>query len=313
MKIASLFTGLLCLLLVLGVGVGEAGVLDGAGPGMLRSGAAAGARSEAFFPSRIAVAAGLYYVSDARAKAIYIYDSALNRVGELTDVGDVLGIAVDARGRIYVGSARERCVNVFDRDGVRLRSLGQGILRMPSDLALDPRGNLYVADSRANRVTVFGVDGDWVRHIGAEGPDALQFPSAVAIARSAAGSGRTLELYVADQGHSEIKVYDLEGRLLRRYGEPTEAFSDQWEGRFVRLQSLAVDARGRVHALDSCMNLVQVLDAQTGEFLGSYGEFGTGPGQLKLPLDLLIAPDQRIIVTSAGNGRLETFAAPLGS
>jgi hypothetical protein len=66
-----------------------------------------------------------------------------------------------------------------------------------------------------------------------------------------------------------------------------------------------VDALGRVHALDSYQNLVQVLDGETGSFVESYGMFGSGPGELSVPLGIVILGDGRVIVANSENGRLE--------
>ena len=86
-----------------------------------------------------------------------------------------------------------------------------------------------------------------------------------------------------------------------------DAFSSNWRGRFVRPQSLAVDAQGRLHVADSYLNNVQILDADTGDYLGSYGAFGTGPGQLNLPLDILITSGGEVAVANAENHRVETI------
>jgi DNA-binding beta-propeller fold protein YncE len=175
---------------------------------------------------------------------------------------------------------------------------------MPNDLALDRAGNLYVADSAANRVQVFDRDGVLVRSVESGGSArALAFPSAVAIAYPPAHPEG--ELYVADQRNGRVAVFDLAGRFRRALGNSASAFGSQWRGSFTRLQALAVDALGRVHALDSYQNLVQVLDGETGSFVESYGTFGSGPGELSVPLGIAILGDGRVMVTNSGNGRLE--------
>ena len=93
----------------------------------------------------------------------------------------------------------------------------------------------------------------------------------------------TGELYVADQGHARVQVFDLQGKFLRTFGSVVEFNSSEWECRFVRLQSLAVDEHGRLHAADCHMNNVQILDADTGRYLDSYGIFGSKPGELNMP------------------------------
>ena len=116
------------------------------------------------------------------------------------------------------------------------------------------------------------------------------------------------ELYVADQRHARIQVFDLLGNFLRAYGDRIMrgTASSNWQGKFAKIQSLAFDARGRLHAVDCYMNNVQILDAYTGGYIDSYGEFGAAEGQLNLPLDILIVGG-KVIVTNAGNKRVEVI------
>jgi hypothetical protein len=111
-----------------------------------------------------------------------------------------------------------------------------------------------------------------------------------------------------------VKVFDLQGNLLRSFGGFVEkggmmGTTWYWEGKFVSLQSLAVvmDGQGNplLHALDVYMNKVQILDANNGTYLNHYGEFGTGAGQLKLPLDIIINYSGDVIVANADNKRVE--------
>ena len=79
----------------------------------------------------------------------------------------------------------------------------------------------------------------------------------------------------------------------------------KWKGLFVKAQSLLVDKYARVHACDSYMSIIQILDPDTGLYLDSYGAFGTGAGELNLPLDIAIDDFGRIAVADSGNGRVE--------
>jgi hypothetical protein len=84
----------------------------------------------------------------------------------------------------------------------------------------------------------------------------------------------------------------------------------RWKGKFVRLQSLGIDSTGRLHALDSHQALIEVLDPETGGYLTSYGEKGTVPGQLRLPLDIAPSGSGEMFVTDAENRRVEILAMP---
>jgi DNA-binding beta-propeller fold protein YncE len=256
------------------------------------------------YPTRLTWASdGRLYVSDALAGSVFVYERQpeLTAVAEYPNLAKPLGVALSPAGNLYVGVDGRHRVEVYDAAGFWITTIGRSTIRMPNDLAFDADGNLYVADSRSNRVWVFDRRGDLVRGIG-EGE--LRFPVALDVSGA--------ELYVADQGNYQIKVFDLEGNLLRALGGPVTqgSLGYKWRGKFVRLEAVAVDAAGRLHALDSHQGLIEVLDAASGAFLTSYGEKGTGPGQLSLPMDIAVNSAGEAAVGDADNQRIEILAIP---
>ena len=257
------------------------------------------------YPTRLARGPhGRFYVSDATADAVFIYDEELALVGEIAGPERPLGVAVDAVGRVYVGSDGMDEVQVYDDIGRLVGTVGSGRLTMPNDLALDEQGRLFVCDSRAGTVRVYDAEGVWLHDIGrlGDGDEDLRFPSAVAVGPL---DGDEPHLFVADQGHARVQVYTLDGEFVFGFGERAEAFSPDWEGRFAQLQSLAVAGPGRRHGVASYMNVVQLYDPDEGRYLGHYGGYGRQPGELNLPLDILVTPGGRVLVTNAENHRLE--------
>jgi len=257
-------------------------------------------------PTRMATGPdGTIYVTDALAGSVFVYDTDLVLVGEFKDLVRPLGIAIDGRGRLLVGDDGADRVRVLDLNGGTRRSIALGV-EMPNDLATDTDGNLYVADSRADRVRVFDPDGDWIRDIGAAEFDEagkLHFPVGVVVREGTSGAASAREILVADQGHGRVAVFSEAGAYLRELGEPMEAFSDEWKGRFSRLQAIELAADGRLHALDSHTRRIQIFNPKDGQFLGAYGiEDG-----LKLPLDLLLVPGRGVVVADAAARRLRVI------
>lgn len=268
------------------------------------------------FPTRVALGPqGRVYVSDAEVGSVFILDEELQPVGEIKDLGRPLGVAVDTVGRIYVGRHDLAAVEVYDADGALLFGIDEGGILMPNDLALDADGNLYVADSRADQVKVYEPDGRLVRTIGdpEDGFGGLRFPASVTVAyrRSPEARGKA-ELYVADQGNFRVRVFDLDGTPVRAFGSAVEAFSADWRGRFVKVQSLEFDGLGRLLVADAYLNRVQLLDPATGSYLGDFGGPDSATGRLALPLDLVVTSRDEAIVASARSGRLERFPAGKG-
>lgn len=264
------------------------------------------------------------YVSDAKVGSVFLYELAtdetgqttLNLTGELKQVGKVVGVAVDDAGLVVVGNSQLSRIEKYNLDGELVGVLGEGNVRLPTDLTFDADNNLYVADSQSGVVWVYKPDGTSLRTIRRGG---LKAPMAVEIAYVDDGAGGFVgELYVADRENHDgdgtlqpqIKVFDLQGDLLRSFGGfPVKSgmMGWQWQGKFVSPQSLAVDHNGHVHALDSYMNKVQILDSLALEdpYLDSYAEPGTAPGQLKMSLDIVISDGGAVVVANAGNGRVE--------
>ncbi len=261
-------------------------------------------------PTRLAYGPGeMLYVTDPDTGSLFIYDpNNLVVVAELRQLNAPLGIAVDDLGNMYVGCNGTDTVEVYDPSGFNIKNIGTGYIKMPNDLAFDNDGNLYVVDSMEDTVKVFDTNGAEIRQF--DNGD-LKFPSAIEISYYS-GSG---EVYVADQGHQAIKVFDLQGNLLRSFGTiiTKGMMGWNWQGKFVNIQSLAMDANGRLHVLDSYIKTVQILNPNTPSgvhtdiayYLDSYGEDGTGPGQIGLGKDIIITPGNKVIMSDSRNNRIE--------
>lgn len=264
------------------------------------------------YPTRLAFGPlGYLYVTDARVGSVFIYDPNLVLLGELKGFEKPLGLAIDTDGLIYIGSNRLDNVEVYGLDGRKVKTIGQGRIKMPNDLAFDADGNLHVVDSVSNVVWVYDPNGKLLRNMGNA---LLDFPVDVDIAYFDDGSGSMVgEVYVGDQGNSRVRVFDLQGNLLRHYGGIPKAGGMMgstwyWKGRFVKMQSLAVDSLGQVHVADCYMNKVQILERSTGTYVSSYGSYGTEPGKLNVPLDIAIDQYGRVVVANSGNARVEIIS-----
>ncbi len=262
------------------------------------------------YPVRIAQADdGIFYVSDTNAGSVFIYNSDLQLTGELRGFNQPLSVGVDRRGNIWVGDDGSDSIHVFCETGAQLFRIENSGLQMPGDMAFDRENNAYVVDSLSDTIMVFDNQGNHLRNIGSsgDGPGELKFPASLCIAYRPDGDSEIAEIYIADQGHGKIQVFLLDGTYLRSFGEPTQAFSSNWEGKFSRVQSLAIIDNTTLHALDCYQNQVQIFDGIAGTFISAYGTYGTATAEMNLPLDLVITLDREAVITNSGNRRVENI------
>ncbi len=122
------------------------------------------------FPTRLTTGPkGRIYVTDAKVDSVFIYDANIHPIGQIKGLSKPLGIAVDDHGRIFVGCDGSNSIEIFNSNGIRIGTIGRGLIRMPNDLTLDREGRLFVADSEVNTVWVFDSNGSVIRSIGSKG------------------------------------------------------------------------------------------------------------------------------------------------
>jgi DNA-binding beta-propeller fold protein YncE len=255
---------------------------------------------------------GEFFFTDARTHSVFIYDSSLQPISEIKGLSRPLGVAMDSRGYLLVGNNGRDNVEVYDpANGNMMANFGTGLVKMPTAITIGPDGLIYVTDSRSHNVRVFDTDYRLVRTIGSGGVGTgeLDFPIDTLVLTYDDGGTEVQEVLVADQGNSRIQIYDAEGNYLRTIKSGCGSFSCR-PPEFRRLQALALDSQGRVHAMDNFKALVSILDPATGAFIASYGEYGEGEGYLRVPMDLLITDADEAVTTSGDGDRVEVLTIP---
>ena len=269
-------------------------------------------------------AIGGYYVTDPRIGSLFIYDVFMVPQGEIKGLNKPLGVAVNAQGHILVGNDGRDNIEIYDpTTGDLLGIFGEGAVKMPNAITFDLAGNIYVTDSRKHNIKVFDPAYNLIKTIGraGEGEDELYFPiDAEIIVSSSGGTANAQELFVADNGNFRVQVFDLDGKWLRSitFGG-TSGTNCSWMtgiceipgvAPFTRVQSLDTDSLGRLHVVDAFAATVSMFDPVTGDYLGSYGGYGEGPGFLLVPKDVLITGADLSIVIAGDGSRIEFFSAP---
>ena len=129
-------------------------------------------------------------------------------------------------------------------------------------------------------------------------------PNALAV------KGMTEELFVSDYGDRDfdeppsVKIYDFDGSYLGAISGD----SGQGGYEFSRPQGLAATDKGEILLVDSLLGQVLVFDRASLLGVATLGRYGTEPGELRLPLDVVVDKDgENVHVTNNRPGRIESF------
>ena len=203
------------------------------------------------------------------------------RLPEGMNFGEVPGIAVNAQGHVFVYS--------------RSNPFG---------------GPAYGA--MAAQLFEFGPDGEFVREIG-RGLYGWAFAHAVRIAPNG-------DIWTVDKGSDMIIRMNPEGRVVWVFGRKAEA-SDEgahpWEeadpplppqdGRFRQPTDVAWDSQGNIYISDGYVNSRVAKYDMNGDWVKSWGEPGSGPGQFNTPHQIVVDQDDNVYVGDRGNRRIQVF------
>lgn len=192
------------------------------------------------------------------------------------------GMDISPRDNLYIADSGNRRVQVFALKGLALRWIW-GPLRveqvggayrarpvspspvpeagclpgsefppgtwLPSDVAVDVSGRAFVADFDNGLVHVFDRQGRWQSAWDGRDPDGVPLSRPIFLALDKEG-----QLYIVQQGVSDVTVLDEHGQFVRRVGQP-EALKE----RFVP-GPLGIDAQGRLYLGDARTGCLYLYD-----------------------------------------------------
>ena len=264
-------------------------------------------------PARIALGPrGKMYVSDFGAQVIWELEadaSGVRITGSIPVDGYPVGVAW-ANKLLFVGNASTGSVDVYRaKSGKWLHDLGgQGAIADPTDIAVDPHGRrVFVLDGQAGSVRVFDLKkGAPLYTISGPGTAEFDLTHPTGIAFDPVRG----EVLVSDYGDPTTSGVPARIKIFTADGSPVVSFSGKQGmlgSRFSFPQGLAVDGAGRILFADALAGEIHVLDRDTGATLEKLGTFGSGPGELWLPLDLVVDENDSAFVTNNRPRRVEVF------
>jgi len=202
------------------------------------------------------------------------------KLPEGMNFGEVPGVAVDSKGRIYV----------FSRSG------------SASGPAYGPV---------AAQLLEFGPKGEFMREIGKD-LYGWAFAHSVRIDRND-------NIWAIDKGSDMIIRLNQAGRVEWVFGRRKESAdgAEPWEhvtpplppqdGRYRQPTDIAWDSQGNSYITDGYVNSRVAKIDKNGDWVTSFGEPGTGPGQFRTPHAIAIDTKDNIYVGDRGNERVQIF------
>jgi len=197
-------------------------------------------------------------------------------------LGEVSGIAVNSKGHIFV--------------------LTRG----------NTTGPAYAA--AAAQLLEFAPDGKFLREIG-RNLYAWSFAHMVKVDRHDA-------IWVTDKGSDMVIKFTPEGRVAMVFGRKQEA-SDETTGplkhpnpplaaepgRFRQVTDVAFDSADNTYISDGYINSRVAKVDKDGNWLKSWGDRGSGPGQFNTPHSIAVDARNNVYVADRGNHRIQVFDA----
>ena len=211
-----------------------------------------------------------------------------------------LGIAVDAKGNVWVADTGNNRVQEFKPNGEFVRVFGKegsgnGEFKQPTGVAIDPEGDVWVVDSANNRVQRFSSEGSYLSQVGKAGNENGQFNKPEGIATDSSGN-----IWVGDTGNN--RVQELTGsEFVRKFGG-----SGSGSGQLSGPVGVATDSSGDVWVADTGHDRVQEFNAK-GEFVREFGGEGTENGAFKEPRGIAVSATGNVYVADGGNHRVQEF------
>ncbi len=216
------------------------------------------------YPTDVTVSpAGTVHIVDGVNQRIAVFDSDGKPLDSHTtslasDIAESapVGITSDADGRLFVADPPNRCIKIYDKNGLYITSLKapqKDALKPfdPVDAAVDTTLNrCYVVDNDNHRIVLFDLDKPSVIDIrgkNGEKPGEFQYPFLCSMDTQST-------LYVVDVLNTRVQAFNTQGRTMSIIGK--------WgvdRGEFYRPKGVTVDNRDRIFVTDSYLGVVQVF------------------------------------------------------
>ena len=216
--------------------------------------------------------------------------------------GEIAGVAVNSRGHVFVFSrgnstgpsymATASQLLEFDANGTFVREIGKNLnaWSYAHAVRVDPQDNIWVVDKGSNMILRFTPEGhvDWVFGRKGEASHLIVPPDyQTVMARLLDRAGVDVDIPENNNPRWPVPVHQDNS-----FNQPTD---------------VAWDSNGNSYFSDGYMNSRVGKANARGEWVGSWGSLGSGPGQFDTPHGIAVSPQDEIYVADRGNRRIQVF------
>ncbi len=252
--------------------------------------------------------------------------AAVNGAAEQASFSNLMGVAADSAGNIYVADSRNNLIRKVGANGMVSTLAGSGkqgaedgkgvaaSFFFPAALASDANGTVYVADTHNNMVRKISPDGMVTTIAGRLTPaiakyrdTVIKFDNPYGIAVDKHGN-----VFVADWERDMIKKISPDGKITAFAGNGEKGAKDGQgtAAEFFLPEGLAVDQAGNLYVADCYNNMVRKITPEgMVSTLAGNPKKGSGDGKGKAasfshPDGLAVDRAGNVFVADVGNNKI---------
>lgn len=198
-----------------------------------------------------------------------------NGPADKASFSNLMGLAVDTKGIVYVADSRNNLIRKISPDGMVTTLAGSGAAGsadgkassasffFPVAVAADNRGNVYVADTHNSLIRKISPDGNvstlagkWPAGLKPRNDGTAVFDNPMGIAADATGN-----VFVADWIHDQVRKISLDGKITTVAGDGTPGAKNgpAASATFYLPEAIAIDAAGNIYVSDTYNNMIRKI------------------------------------------------------
>ena len=250
--------------------------------------------------------------------------------------GKYCGVAVSSEGLLAVTDDENKCVYIFRKENLLVRSIGKGVLGGDlRGISFHLKGNVWVTDTGSSKVHKLSQDGQLLQTIDHASSKSDYFNRPISVSVIPEGL-----IYICDTGNHRVTVHDEEGMFRFAFGSEGSGpgcFDGPWDVTFgsdglayvtdhvnsrvcvwsmvgifqrdfkTKYAPTYIAATGDKHLLiTSIVNTVMVYTLG-GQLVHEFGGYGSDPGRFSVPHGICVDDSGAVYVADIGNRRVQVF------